>query len=169
MAWVGVDLDETLVTKQVDEMGQPMEGGEDMPSEGAVEAMQQLAAEGHRLTIFTSRFAPMPESEKQRLKEQIEQEIQQMGFPPMEVWTGTTKPSFDVYIGNEAITYDNDWGLALAQVQYMLEEKGLLLPQADMQGEEPQDGAEQPSEDPVEEDGGEAEPKAVPKRSAKRA
>lgn len=144
MAWITVDLDETLVQKLPD----PMTGEEnDQPTEGAVESMAQLAQEGHRLTVFTARFAPMPESEKQRLKEQIEQELQSYGFPPMEVWTGTHKPAADIYIGNEAITFDQDWGLALAQLQVMLEEKGLVPgPQPDDGGEGlPQEG-QQPEE-----------------------
>jgi len=133
MAWIAIDLDDTLVQKLPD----PMTGEEsEQPMEGAVESMNQLIQEGHRLTVFTARFSPMPDSEKQRLKEQIEQELAGYGFPPMEVWSGTHKPSADVYIGNEAITFDNDWGLAMAQLQYMLEEKGLVP------GAQPDDGGE---------------------------
>jgi hypothetical protein len=118
MAWIVVELDETLL--------QSTEPGQSQPTEGAVEAMQVLAGEGHRLTVYTSRFAPMPESEKQRLKEEFEHELAAWGFPPMEVWTGTTKPDADVFLGHNHVTYDNDWGLALAQMQVMLEEKGLI-------------------------------------------
>jgi hypothetical protein len=145
MAWIAIDLDDTLVQKLPD----PMTGEEaPQPVEGAVDSMNQLIQEGHRLTVFSSRFAPMPDSEKQRLKEQIEQELTGFGFPPMEVWTGTHKPSADIYIGDEAITFDQDWGLALTQLQYMLEEKGLVPgPQPDDGGAElpPEDG-EQPQE-----------------------
>lgn len=131
MAWIAIDLDDTLVQKFPD----PMTGEESsQPTEGAVESMNQLVQEGHRLTVFTSRFAPMPDSEKQRLKEQIEQELAGFGFPPMEVWSGTHKPMADIYIGDEAITFDQDWGLAMAQLQYMLEEKGLVP------GPQPDDG-----------------------------
>ena len=134
MAWIAIDLDDTLVQKFPD----PMTGEETpQPVEGAVDSMNQLLQEGHRLTVFTARFAPMPDSERQRLKEQIEQELQEFGFPPMEIWTGTHKPSADIYIGDEAITFDQDWGLALAQLQYMLEEKGLVP------GPQPDDGGEQ--------------------------
>ena len=126
MAWIIVDLDDTLVRSDQDpETG---EDGEDTPIEGAVEAMAQLTQEGHRITVFTSRFAPMPDSEKQRVKEEIEQELQAMGFPPMEVWTGTHKPDGDFFIDDKAVTFDNDWGLALAQMQYMMEERGLVEP-----------------------------------------
>lgn len=138
MAWIAFNLDNTLITKMPD----PMTGEEaEQPTEGAVEATMQLTNEGHRLTVFTSRFAPMPDSEKQRLKEQIEQQLVGFGFPPIEVWTGTHKPMADIYIGDEAITFDQDWGLALAQLQYMLEERGLLPgPAADDGGAEvPQD------------------------------
>lgn len=142
MAWIAVDLDDTLVQKAIDpETGEPSE--EDQPIEGAVEAMNQLAGEGHRLTIFTSRFAPMPETERNRLKEEIEQTLQAHGFPPMEVWTGTTKPTADFFIDDRAITFDNDWGLALAQMQYMMEERGLVP------GPQPDDGSMPPEEDPT--------------------
>ena len=134
MAWIAIDLDDTLVTKLPD----PMTGEEsEQPTEGAVDSMNQLLAEGHRLTVFSSRFAPMPDSEKQRLKEQIEQDLLGFGFPQMEVWTGTHKPMADIYIGDEAITFDQDWGLALAQLQCMLEEKGLVP------GAQPDDGGEE--------------------------
>jgi hypothetical protein len=153
MAWIAIDLDDTLVQKLPD----PMTGEESsQPMEGAVESMNQLIQEGHRLTVFTARFSPMPDSEKQRLKEQIEQELQGFGFPPMEVWSGTHKPSADIYIGDEAITFDQDWGLAMAQLQYMLEEKGLVPgPQPDDGGEgvPPDEGEQQapPQEEPPQE------------------
>jgi hypothetical protein len=155
MAWIVVDLDGTLVQEgeitpemmdpQAAAMGQPPS----MPVEGAVEAMNQLAAEGHRLSVWTARFAPMPESERNRLKEQIEGELASYGFPPMEVWTGTTKPDGDVYIDDKAVTFDGDWGLALAQTSMMLEERGLAPgPQPD-DGMVPQ-GEEVPEEVPQE-------------------
>jgi hypothetical protein len=149
MAWIGLDLDDTLVEKSPamdPETGEPVEDGgegEDMPTEGSVEFCTQLAQEGHRLTVFTARFKAMPDSEKQRLKEQIEEELQGMGFPPMEVWTGTHKPDFDFYIGNEALTYDGDWNLIMAQLQYMMNESG--VPGAE--GEEPQEMEEPPPEE----------------------
>ena len=87
----------------------------------------------------------MPESEKQRLKEQIEQEISSYGFPPMEVWTGTHKPSADIFIDNKAITYDNDWGLVLAQLEMMLSEQG-LLPEQQMGAEGEEDVPEEAPE-----------------------
>jgi hypothetical protein len=127
-AWICVDLDDTLLEKALGEPD-PTTGEEsepqDAPTEGSIEAMQILAEEGHRLTIFTSRFNVMPASEKQKMKEELEQQLQAMGFPEMEVWTGTTKPSADIFIDNNAVTYDGDWGLALAQTQQMLEDRGL--------------------------------------------
>jgi hypothetical protein len=120
MAWICVDLDDTLV------VADPMSGESCLPTDGAVEAMQTLASEGHRLTVYTSRFAPMPASEKQRVKEEIEELLQTLGFPPMEVWTGTTKPKADVFVDNKGVTYDGDWGLVLAQTQQMLEDQGVL-------------------------------------------
>jgi hypothetical protein len=129
-----------------DETGQE----QDMPTEGAIEAMQTLASEGHRLTVFTSRFNVMPDTEKRRMKEEIEKTLQEMGFPEMEVWTGTTKPSADLFLDNNAITFDKDWGLALAQTQVMLEERGLT------QGPQPgaaEAGVQAQGEEPASEEG----------------
>lgn len=129
MAWICVDLDDTLLEKVPGEPD-PTTGEEgeeqDTPTEGAIEAMQQLVEEGHRITVFTARFNAMPASEKQRVKEEIEATLMEYGFPEMEVWTGTFKPSADIFIDNNAVTYDGDWGLALAQAQQMLEDRGLL-------------------------------------------
>jgi hypothetical protein len=138
MPWLAIDLDGTLLDQQPGEDGEP----QDMPMEGAVEAMQQLVNEGHKLTVFTARFAPMPDSERYRLKQEIEKTLAGFGFPEMEVWTGTSKPGADVFIDNKAVTFDGDWGLALAQTQAMLEDQGLgkVQPYAGEEsgGEEPQ-------------------------------
>jgi hypothetical protein len=133
MAWICVDLDDTLVQKQPvvepetigDEESVQQPELQDMPVEGAVEAMTQLVEEGHRLTVFTARFAAMPASEKQRVKEEIEQTLQMLGFPEMDVWTGTFKPAADLFIDNNAVNFSDDWPLALAQAQQMLEDRGL--------------------------------------------
>ena len=124
MAWIAWDLDGTLIDEQPQELG-----GGLMPVEGSVEAVTRYFNEGHRLTVYTSRFAPMPESERNRLKEQIEQDLAGLGFPPVEVWTGTTKPSADLFISKDAVTFDGDYGLVQAQVDFMLAERG-LVPQA---------------------------------------
>ena len=124
MAWITFDLTGTLVTSAPEE-----EGGGLMPIPGAVETASRYANEGHRLTVFTSKFAPMPESEKFRLKTQIEQDLSSLGFPPMEVWTGTTKPSCDFYVSKDAVTFDGDYNLLQAQLDYMMNERGLTNPQ----------------------------------------
>lgn len=145
MAWIVVDLDETLVSD--DEMNGPM------PVPGAPEAIQQLVAEGHRVTVQTSRFAPMPASEKDRLKQQLEEELQSYGFPPIEVWTGTTKPDADVFIGKNNITYDGDWGLVMAQTEMMLSEMGLQPAAQPSMEEQPQEG-QPPAEGPLDDGSG---------------
>jgi hypothetical protein len=119
MAWIAVDLDGTLI--EIDPETQ-----EEQPIEGAVEAMHQLAGEGHRLTVFTARFTPMPQSERERLSQEIEEILSAWGFPPMEIWSGMTKPNADIFIDNSAVTFDGSWGLTLAQTQSMLEERGLV-------------------------------------------
>jgi hypothetical protein len=157
MAWIVMDLDHTLL----DEGGvDPMTGAPlgEMPVDGAVEACLQFMAEGHRLTVYTSRFAPMPDSERQRLKEQIEQELLTYGFPPMEVWTGSTKPDADVFIGHNHITYDGDWNLAMAQAQMMMSEMGIMPPQV-QPGQMSLDGEPQQGE---ETDGAVQQPDVVP-------
>lgn len=145
MAWFVMDLEDTLVVRD------PMSGDVLEPTDGSVDAMLQLFNEGHRLTIWTSRFARMPDDRKQAEKEKLEQELLQLGFPEMEVWTGTHRPDADVFIGSKDVTYDKDWGLALAQSQMMLEERGLVPPPtgAPME-EEPQD-AGAPAQVPPEE------------------
>lgn len=150
MAWITITFDDTLV--------QDMGDGQEVPVPGAPEAVMQLVSEGHRITVVTSRFAPMPDSERVRLKEQMEQDLQMLGFPPLEVWFGTTRPASDVHIGSEAITFDKDWGLCLAQLSVMLEERGLVPgPQPDdgvmdpdpaAGGEEGVEQEEQPAEEP---------------------
>lgn len=148
MAWICVDLDDTLLE-------QDPTGEYTQPTEGAVEAMQTLQDEGHRLTIFTARFNPMPAQRRQELKEEIEQTLQQLGFPEMEVWSGMNKPSADIFIDNNAVTYDGDWGLALAQTQQMLEDRQLApgpqpgeAEQAELAGDAAE-GEEQPPEEPA--------------------
>jgi len=121
MAWICFDLDNTLVQTEP-------ESGELLPVEGAVESVNTLFQEGHRLTVWTDRFAPMPDSRKQKEKEELENKLQGLGFPPLEVWTGTVKPGVDLSLGSSMITFDNDWGLALAQMQMMMEERGLVPP-----------------------------------------
>lgn len=130
MAWIVLALDDCLVQGVVeDEQSQPVEG--------AIESCTQLVSEGHRLTVWTERFAPMPESEKNRLRDQIGEELHAWGFPPeMEIWTGTTKPCADIFIDPKGVTFDQDWGLALAQTQVMLEDRGLLPQQQMMQDAE---------------------------------
>lgn len=117
MAWIAFDLDDTLVNKTP-------EG--DLPVEGAPEALMQLAQEGHRLTVYTARFNAMPDDRKMQMKEELEQTLQMLGFPPAEVWVGTHKPACDMFIGANHVTFDQDWDLALAQLQVMMEERGLV-------------------------------------------
>ena len=120
MAWIAVDLDKTLVEKDP-------ETGQDVPVDGALEAMATLAGEGHRLSVYTARFQPMPDSEKYRLQQEIQNNLLDLGFPPeLEVWAGNHKPLADAFIDDKAITFDNDWGLALAQLQVVMEERGLV-------------------------------------------
>lgn len=125
MPWVAVELDNTLVQFAPD----PMSGELGVaPVDGAVEAMNQLALEGHKITVYTSRLAAMPTANKQQFKDDVETTLVAMGFPPMDVWTGTTKPDADIFIGNNNVTFDGDWGLVLAQTQMMMEERGLIPP-----------------------------------------
>lgn len=136
MAWICLDLDDTLVQKEPT-------SGEELPVTGAPESVQTLAQEGHRLTVWTSRFAPMPESRKQQEKEALEAKLLQMGFPELEVWTGSVKPAADLFLGSSMVTFDNDWGLALAQMQMMMEERGLVPPPT---GADPEEEASAPVE-----------------------
>lgn len=117
MSWVVIALENTLVTG---------DGGDDsQPVPGAQEAVQRLIAQGHRVTIYTSKFATMPQQRRQEVKTTLTQELQSWGFPPeMDVWSGYDKPMADFFIGANHITFDRDWNLALAQLRYMLAESG---------------------------------------------
>lgn len=121
MAWICIDWDGTLVQTVPGEDGQSASA----PVDGAVEAVTQLMQEGHRLTIWTARLKPMSDSMRHRLAEELQEQASQMGFPTMEVWEGSTKPAADAFIDNKAITFDGDWGLALAQLTTMLQDQGL--------------------------------------------
>jgi hypothetical protein len=144
MAWIVFELDGTLLDQQEvdDGTGTGATTKVDLPVEGAVEAVTQVVSEGHKVSVWTSRFAPMPEARRQELKEQISETLLACGFPMdlMEIWTGTTKPKADVFIDRKAITFDDDWGLALVQMQQMLEDQGLGMVQ-------PDDGSLAPAED----------------------
>lgn len=120
-----MDLDDCLVHYVPD----PMTGQMGiLPTEGAIEAVTQLQMEGNRLTVFTARLAPMPAANRQQFKDDIETTLVSMGFPPVEIWTGFSKPAADIFIGGNNVTFDGDWGLVLAQSQMMLEERGLVPP-----------------------------------------
>lgn len=144
MPWLCWDLSGTLVQD-----GSPEEGTGLQAIPGAVETVTRYANEGHRLTVFTSKFAPMPASEKARLKGQIEQDLAGLGFPPMEVWTGTTKPMSDFYISKDAVTFDGDYNLLQAQLDYMMNERGLTQPmQEQPQQEDPNAQPQDPNQVP---------------------
>lgn len=119
MAWICIDLDSTLVKKA------PSDGGEevDVPTDGAIESVNSLLQDGHRLTIFTARFTPMPDSEKEKNKQHIQQMLIDLGFPPLEVWTGTHKPQADAFIDDRAVGHRGNWGQTLAQTRQYLRDR----------------------------------------------
>jgi hypothetical protein len=88
----------------------------------------------------------MPESEKQRLKTQIEQDLAGLGFPPLEVWTGTSKPMSDFYVSKDAVTFDGDYELLQAQLDYMMSERGMGMEQQEPTMDEGQDPNAQPQD-----------------------
>jgi hypothetical protein len=119
MAWIVFDLDKTLI--EMDPLT-----GEPMPVPGAVEAVAHLAAQGHRLTVVSAeRLAPMPAERRYTVKGEIEQDLTSLGFPPLEVWTGTTIPAADLFIGRKNIPLDGDWNLTLAHTLVELEDRRL--------------------------------------------
>lgn len=117
MSWICWDLDGVLLNKT--------EEG-DLPVEGAIETVGKYVSQGHRNTVVTTRFIPMPESEKQRLKEELEQSLAGMGFPPLEIWTGTNMPACDFYVSKTSITFDDDFPLLQAQLDYMVNEQSSM-------------------------------------------
>lgn len=131
MAWISFQLENTLV-----QMAPPEVGGGLVPIPGAIETVTRYSNEGHKLTVQSFRLIPMPDSEKFRVKKQIETELSQMGFPPMEVWTGTTKPMSDFHVSHDAVTFDGDYNLLQAQLDYMMNERGLTTPSAGPEDQE---------------------------------
>jgi len=113
MAWIAVDLDNTLVNART---------GDAEP--GAVEAMAELLKDGHRVTIWTARFAPRPEEEKKAVKADIEKTLSDAGIPYTDIWTGHNKPNVDAFIGDNLVPYKGNWGQSLAMLNMMIEHAG---------------------------------------------
>lgn len=159
MAWVVFALDGTLLQQQPMEVPPEMGGDPSMtepmmislPTDGAVEAVLYFMNLGHRISVWTDRFAPMPEERKEQLRQEIAQELLEAGFPPIEIWTGTTKPAADVYIDRKAVTFDDDWGLAIAQAQQQLIDQGLFTDLPMDESGQPMEG-DQPGQPPAQQD-----------------
>lgn len=113
MAWIAVDLDNTLIDPS---------SGEAEP--GAIEAMAELLKDGHRVTVWTARFAPEPEEKKAAIKAQVEKQLAEAGVPYSDVWTGHNKPNVDAFIGDNLVPYKGNWGQSLAMLNMMLTHPG---------------------------------------------
>lgn len=113
MAWLAVDLDHTLVNPDT---------GEAEP--GAVDAMAQLLKEGHRVSVWTARFAPMPEDKKVEVQKQVEKVLSDASIPYSDIWTGHNKPNVDAFIGDNLVPYKGNWGQSLSALYMMLQHAG---------------------------------------------
>ena len=140
MAWLTIRLDGALVQSMPGEDG----AEQFQPTEGAVEAVQMLLGEGHKVSVVSDRFQPMPNDRKELLRQHLQEQLAGCGFPPeLEIWAGSNIPAADIDIGSTNVTFDEDWGLALAQAEQMLLDKGLIGPG---QGTASLDPSQQPQE-----------------------
>lgn len=112
MAWIAVDLDDTLISEKTNE-----------PEPGAVEAMTKLVESGHRVSIWTARFLEGLQEGKseEKIKADVEKELQTWGIPYSDIWTGPVKPNVDVFIGDNLVPYAGNWPLTLAQAHMLME------------------------------------------------
>lgn len=111
--WVAVDLDDTLINR----MGEP--------EPGAIEAMSKFLEEGHRVTIWTARFARIHEDDHGKLLHHTEQQLKELGIPYTDIATGP-KPAADVFIGDNVVPFEGDWPRTLAQAHMMMKTRGIV-------------------------------------------
>ena len=109
--WLAVDLDDTLLSRA------------DEPEPGAIEAMTKLLEEGHRVTIWTARFARIHKDDHSKLLAHTEAELKKHGIPYTDICTGP-KPPADVFIGDNVVPYSGNWPQTLAQAHMQLETRG---------------------------------------------
>lgn len=111
MAWIGVDLDDTLLQR------------DGSPEDEAGDAMRELLEAGHRVTIWTARFARIQEKDHTKMRLQIEDELNLADVPFSDIWMGP-KPPCDLFIGDNLVPYLGDWPQALATAKIMLKARG---------------------------------------------
>jgi hypothetical protein len=113
--WLAVDLDDTLLDRQ------------DHPLPDAAGAMEQLLSEGHRVTIWTARFAhARTEQDIDVIKQAIELQLQAAGIPYSDIWTAHHKPQSDMFIGDNLVPFAGDWPKTLAQAHMMMKSRGTV-------------------------------------------
>lgn len=110
MGWIAMDLDGTLLHEQ---------GGHVIP--GAAQALQRLLGLGHRVSIWTARFAHFQPHEVEAEKQRIAHQLAQHAIPYSDIYTHHTKPPADVFVDNRAVPFHGDWNQTLAHTLMMLD------------------------------------------------
>jgi hypothetical protein len=109
MAWIAMDVDKTLL--HLDGSSTP----------GAAEAMQHLLDKGHRVSIWTARFAhAQNEQDTHRIHDDLVNELERNKIPYSDIWLGPVKPDVDVFVGDNLIPYEGSWPQALAMLDMYL-------------------------------------------------
>ena len=121
MAWIAVDLDNTLISKKTNQ-AEP----------GAVEAMEHLLSQGHKVSIWTARFQAMPAHHLELTRKHIEKQLKECGIPYSDIWVGRNKPNVDCFLGDNLVPYKGDWRETVAATKMFLENDG--YPNADPGG-----------------------------------
>jgi len=111
---IAVDLDNTIMDK------------DEMPIDGAKDALQKLKNKGFDIVIYTARFSGTPEEEHQSLMSYIEGLLHKHGIPFDDI--SISKPICKYYIDDRGVEFTN-WDDVLGLVLGDLEEMNAQGPQ----------------------------------------
>lgn len=119
--WVAVDLDGTILEEPP--KGAPEYGSMDVqlplgaPKPGAVEALNELAGLGWRISIYTARFGDeeLDEDTVGQWAAEISEHLEENGVPFSDIWVGR-KPRADYFVDDKAVRFEGDWQAILSEL-----------------------------------------------------